>query len=89
MLLSGDVLIMRAIPVGSLIGFDAKAFAIKKEDQFEGIKEIPAGAHFVWGGSGVASLRNGFWIMSAKRASTDHGEIHIRRWDSYNEIIVE
>jgi A1 cistron-splicing factor AAR2 len=84
---SGDVVIIREIPAGSLIGYDTKALVIKKDEQFEGIKEIPSGAHFIWGGSSSASLRTGFWIMAAKRASDEYGEIHIRRWDSYAEVI--
>ena len=86
---SGDVVVIREVPAGSLIGYDTKAFVIKKDDDFEGIREIPAGAHFIWGGSGSASLRTGFWIMSAKRASDEYGEIHVRRWDSYAEVIEE
>jgi len=86
---SGDVVVIREVPTGSLLGYDTKAFVIKKDEPFEGIKDLPAGAHFIWGGSGTASLRNGFWIMSAKRASDEYGEIHVRRWDSYTEVIEE
>jgi A1 cistron-splicing factor AAR2 len=86
---SGDVVIIRDVPAGSLLGYDTRGFVVQKEDNFEGIKDIPPGAHFIWGGSGAASLRNGFWIMSAKRASDEYGEIHVRRWDKYTEVLDE
>ena len=86
---SGDIIIVRDIPLGSLIGYDSQSFEIKQKDQFEGIKEFPPGAHFIWGGSSKTSLRNGFWIMSAKRATDEFGEIFVKRWDKYNEILAE
>jgi A1 cistron-splicing factor AAR2 len=86
---SGDVVIIRDIPPGSLIGFDTRGFAIKEKGDFEGIKAIPAGAHFLWGGSSTGSLRNGFWIMTSKKATDELGEIHVRRWDKEKEILDE
>ena len=86
---SGDVVIVRDVPSGSLFGYDTRAFPIKDEDNFQGLKDIPTGAHFIWGGSNTSSLRNGFWIMSAKRASDEFGEIHVKRWDRENELLAE
>ncbi|TAQ85068.1 hypothetical protein B7494_g6630 [Chlorociboria aeruginascens] len=84
---SGDVAIVRDIPPGSVFGYDARSFTIKAEDKFEGVSQFPAGAHFLWGGSTEGSLRVGFWIMSSKRASDEYGEVHIKRWDKYNETL--
>jgi len=89
LLRSGDVIIMSNIPAGSLLGVDTKAFEVKKEEDFGGIREMPSGSHFVWGGSSQGSLRNGFWLMSQRRASDECGEIHVLHWDSYCEILVE
>jgi A1 cistron-splicing factor AAR2 len=86
---SGDVVVIRDIPPGSLIGYDTRGFVIKKKDEFEGIKAIPPGAHFLWGGSSSSSLRNGFWIMTSKKATDDLGEIHVKRWDKENEVLDE
>lgn len=86
---SGDAVIIRDVPAGSLFGYDTRGFVIKGEDKFEGLKDIPAGAHFIWGGSSAASLRNGFWIMTAKKASDELGEIHVKRWDKENEVLDE
>jgi A1 cistron-splicing factor AAR2 len=86
---SGDVVIVRDIPVGSLFGYDTRSLEITQKGQFEGVKNIPPGAHFIWGGSSKSSLRNGFWLMSSKKASDQYGEIIVKRWDSYGEILAE
>lgn len=86
---SGDVVVIRDIPAGSLFGYDIKSFTIPENGTFQGIKDIPSGAHFVWGSSASNTFRTGFWIMSPKRASTEFGEIHVKRWDSYNECLSE
>jgi A1 cistron-splicing factor AAR2 len=86
---SGDVVIVRDIPVGSLFGYDTRSLEITQKGQFEGVKNIPPGAHFIWGGSSKSSLRNGFWLMSLKKASDQYGEIIVKRWDSYVEILAE
>ncbi|TVY39664.1 hypothetical protein LSUB1_G003580 [Lachnellula subtilissima] len=86
---SGDVFICRGIPAGSILGYDTQLLTIRARDQFEGIKDIPAGVHLIWGGSSLTSLRNGFWFISSKRASDEYGEIHVRRWDSQNEVLQE
>jgi A1 cistron-splicing factor AAR2 len=88
---SGDVFIVRDVPGGSLFGYDTIGFSVKTESgsKFNGIRDIPPGTHFIWGGSSNTSLRNGFWIVSAKRASDEYGEVHVRRWDKENEILAE
>lgn len=86
---SGDVIIIRDIPPGSLIGYDTRGFAIKNKGDFEGIKAIPPGAHFLWGGSSAGSLRNGFWIMTSKKATDELGEIYVLRWDKEKEVLDE
>ncbi|KAF4637253.1 hypothetical protein G7Y89_g825 [Cudoniella acicularis] len=88
-LASGDVFIVRDVPSAALIGYDTTAFTVKPNDHFDGIKDIPAGVHFIWGGSNSTSLRNGFWIVSSQRASDELGAIHVRRWDKENETIEE
>ncbi|KAI9740708.1 MAG: hypothetical protein M1818_004673 [Claussenomyces sp. TS43310] len=87
---SGDVIIVTGVPAGSFIGCDVIGLNIGKNARFEGVRDLPAGAHFIYGGSsemGVA--RNGFWIMSKQRASLGRGEIHVKRWDKYTETIEE
>ncbi|EHK99553.1 hypothetical protein M7I_4564 [Glarea lozoyensis 74030] len=88
---SGDVLIVRDVPSGSLFGYDTVGFNVKSDNgsKFNGLRDIPPGIHFIWGGSSNTSMRNGFWIVSAKRASDEYGEIHVRRWDKENEVLAE
>lgn len=86
---SGDVVVIRDIPAGSLFGYDIRSFTIPADGTFQGIKDIPSGAHFVWGSSASNTFRTGFWIMSAKRASAEFGEIHVKRWNSYDECLSE
>ena len=86
---SGDAVIVRDIPAGSLFGYDTRCLEIKQKEQFEGIKNLPPGAHFIWGGSSKSSLRSGFWLMSSKKASDQYGEIIVKKWDRYSEGLVE
>lgn len=85
----GDVFIARGVPAGAILGYDTHVLTISARDQFEGIKDIPAGVHLIWGGSGLTSLRNGFWFISSKPATDVYGEIHVRRWDVQNEVLSE
>ena len=86
---SGDVFVVRDMPPGTIFGYDTRVIIMKTEEHFEGIREIPSGAHLIWGGSATSSLRNGFWVMSAKRASDEFGEIYVKRWDREHEILDE
>jgi A1 cistron-splicing factor AAR2 len=86
---TGDVVVIRDIPARSLVGYDLTSFTVPDNGSFQGIKEIPPGAHFVWGSSASNTSRVGFWIMSAKRASDEFGEIHVKRWNSYEECLSE
>jgi A1 cistron-splicing factor AAR2 len=86
---SGDIIIVRDIAAGSLFGYDTRCLEIKQKEQFEGVKNLPPGAHFIWGGSSKSSLRSGFWLMSSKKASDQYGEIIVKRWDRYSEVLEE
>ncbi|KAG4027778.1 hypothetical protein MFRU_027g00680 [Monilinia fructicola] len=83
----GDVVIIRNIPAGTVFGYDTKAITIKTEGALEGVKQIPPGAHFFWGGAGNGSFRTGFWFMTMKLASDEYGETHVLRWDNYHESL--
>ncbi len=86
---SGDVIVVRDIPGGTMFGYDACSFMIRGSGQFEGVKNIPSGAHFIWADAGRVSMRNGFWIISRKRALDDVGEIIVKRWDKHDEVLEE
>ena len=86
---SGDVILVRDVPQGSIIGYDTRGLVTKEKGDFEGIKAIPPGAHFLWGGASKNSLRSGFWIMTTKKSTDELGEIHVKRWDKENETLDE
>ncbi|APA08207.1 hypothetical protein sscle_03g029770 [Sclerotinia sclerotiorum 1980 UF-70] len=85
----GDVIIVGSLPPGSMFGYDTKAYTIKTEGTLEGVKNIPPGAHFFWGGSANGSSRTGFWFMTMKLASDEYGDAHVLRWDNYHECLEE
>ncbi|KAH7321764.1 AAR2 protein-domain-containing protein [Rhexocercosporidium sp. MPI-PUGE-AT-0058] len=86
---SGDVVVVRDIPVGVVFGYDTISFTIKQQGVFEGIKNLNPGAHFIWAGTSDGSLRTGFWLMSSKLTSDEYGEVIVKRWDKYNEVLVD
>jgi A1 cistron-splicing factor AAR2 len=85
----GDIFVVRDVPATALFGYDTRAVILKGDNPFDGVKDIPSGAHFFWGGSNQGSLRTGFWFMSARRASDEYGEVHVKRWDRENETLEE
>lgn len=86
---SGDVVVVRDMPVGVHFGYDTTSFIIQQLGAFEGIKDLPPGAHFIWAGSGDGSLRTGFWIMTSKLTSSDFGEIIVKKWNKFDEVLTE
>ncbi|KAL5319781.1 hypothetical protein ACEPPN_012838 [Leptodophora sp. 'Broadleaf-Isolate-01'] len=86
---SGDVVVVRDIPAGVVFGYDTISFTIKQQGVFEGIKDLNPGAHFIWAGTSDGSLRTGFWLMSSKLTSDEYGEVIVKRWDKYNEVLVD
>lgn len=86
----GDVMIVTDVPTGSFFGYDTIGFNIGRNGRFEGIREMPPGPHFIYGGStSEISTRNGFWVMSKQRASGEPGDIFVKRWDKYTETLEE
>ncbi|KAH8594714.1 AAR2 protein-domain-containing protein [Bisporella sp. PMI_857] len=86
---TGDIFIVREVPGGTVIGFDTNVFEVKPGETFDGIKCIPAGAHFIWSGTGTQSVRNGFWIVADKLGIDDYGKIYVKYWNRDNECIEE
>lgn len=89
---SGDVLIVTGMPPGSIFGFDTTSFTLAKGCHYSGgvrgVRDIPPGPHFIYGGSSSElSTRNGFWIISQCRTPDEHGEVFVKRWDSYSETL--
>ena len=86
---AGDVFVVRDIPVGVVVGYDTKAITIEKEGRFEGFKNIGPGTHLIWASPTTDSVRTGYWIMTPKKTSEGFGEVIVKRWDKYNEVLDE
>ena len=86
---SGDVVVVRDIPAGVVFGYDTISLTIKKQGAFEGVKNLTPGAHFIWAGTRDGSLRTGFWLMSSKLAFDEYGDVIVKKWDKYNEVLLE
>ncbi|KAG4419466.1 hypothetical protein IFR04_007423 [Cadophora malorum] len=86
---SGDVLVVRDIPAGVVFGYDTISLTIKKQGAFEGVKNLTPGAHFIWAGTRDGSLRTGFWLMSSKLAFDEYGDVIVKKWDKYNEVLLD
>ena len=85
----GDIFVVRGMPVGVTVGFDAQAIEIRKEGRFEGLKNITAGTHLIWVSSNLSSHRTGYWIITKRKGSDEYGETIVKHWDSYNETLLE
>ncbi|KFY85377.1 hypothetical protein V500_08475 [Pseudogymnoascus sp. VKM F-4518 (FW-2643)] len=84
----GDVVIIAGVPPGSFIGYDTVGLNIEKGHHFGGIRELPPGPHFIYGGSmSEISTRHGFWVISNQRVSGEPGEIFVKKWDRHTETL--
>ncbi|KAI0850891.1 AAR2 protein-domain-containing protein [Daldinia vernicosa] len=82
----GDVLILDDLPAGFTIGCDTMSFSTKKP--FPGFRDIPAGAHLIWvAPSELTSSRSAYWIVTPKRQEWEHGEVYVKQWDKFNEVL--
>ncbi|KAL6859319.1 AAR2 domain-containing protein [Trichoderma novae-zelandiae] len=78
----GDVLLILDLPEFYLLGCDTMSFTAR---HFRGIKDIPAGPHFVWvTHPDSGAVRTGFFIMAAGAQ-----QVHVLQWDKYHETISE
>lgn len=85
----GDVIVIRGVDHGTLIGCDSMIFSVQKEQPFEGIRDIPVGVHLIWGCLNKFSFRQGFWIISSSRTLLEHGEVIVKRWDKSSKVLDE
>lgn len=82
----GGVIVIRDITPGTIVGYDTVSLTIGQKGKFEGVKNIPAGAHFVWAGSSSTSLRQGFW---RKNPNFFHSSLFLSRIMSQEQFTLE
>jgi A1 cistron-splicing factor AAR2 len=81
---TGSTILIVGLPPGSLCGIDLLSFT--STSQFQGIKQVPAGLHFLYAAATTAhSLRHGIWIQ----VSGDSSETILKKWDSGTEELVD
>jgi len=87
---TGDVVIVRDIQSGSVLGYNMTTITVSGREGFDGIKCIPPGLHFFWGGPQPKTRdadqffglrRNGFWVVVERLGVDDYGYAHVLNWD--------
>lgn len=81
----GDVFLILDLPADSTVGCDARAFGAGTSGTFQGICDIPPGAHFIWISVPNTMSRCGYWFVSEGGG----GEVRVKQWDRFNEVLVE
>lgn len=87
---SGDALILSDFPKDFFLALDAGAFLSSDISTLTGVSGIPPGVHLLYGGLGTDVMRSGIWmICGAKYKTSGIGEVVVRKWSAYDELIVE
>ncbi|KAJ8123816.1 hypothetical protein ONZ43_g320 [Nemania bipapillata] len=83
---SGDAFILDDLPANFTVGCDATSF--NSTQPFPGFRDIPPGVHLIWvAPSESTSSRNGYWICTPERDDTQLGQIYVKQWDKFNEVL--
>ncbi|KAI9845386.1 MAG: hypothetical protein M1838_001741 [Thelocarpon superellum] len=85
-LLDKAVVLMLNLPPAAFCGIDLLSFT--SSPRFHGIKELPAGWHFVFTGATTSlSLRHGVWFK-VDPPNAGPAEVLVRKWNSDQEVLV-
>ncbi|KAJ4392045.1 hypothetical protein N0V93_005666 [Gnomoniopsis smithogilvyi] len=79
----GDVFLLLDLLPNSTVGCDAKAMGTGTS-QFQGIRDIPPGSHFIWVSEPNAMSRCGYWFL----ATPQRQQVRVKQWDKFNEVLV-
>ena len=81
----GAILLILAVPQGTILGVDQAVFTVGP--RFQGIKMLPPGAHFIsyraTDSQGGVSPATGFFIFAQPR------QVIVKRWDPQTETLVD
>ncbi|KAI9852390.1 MAG: hypothetical protein M1824_001998, partial [Vezdaea acicularis] len=82
------VLLMLNVPPKALCGIDLVSFT--SSPQFKGVKNLPAGWHFVYTGTTTdLSVRTGTWFQVPTSAEQNTPrEVYMKKWDAQKEELV-
>ncbi|KAI9844291.1 MAG: hypothetical protein M1837_005701 [Sclerophora amabilis] len=96
---SQSCILVLGLPPSSLCGIDLLSFT--PSPRFHGIKQVPAGWHFLFTGSTTSlSIRHGEWLQIAPQSTGSDAvattesvpndlDLHIRRWNPSTETLVD
>lgn len=79
----GDAFVLLDLPLNSTVGCDAKAIGTSSSSAFQGFRNIPSGAHFVWISEPNAMSRCGYWFVTR----TESQLVRVKQWDKFNEVL--
>lgn len=80
----GDIFLILDLPLGLTVGCDANVINTGRESSFRGIRDLSKGTHFVWVHEPNNVSRTGYWFVTDGK-----NKVHIKQWNSYNEILDE
>lgn len=85
-----SLIIILGLSAGTRFGYDARSFVVRDGgEQFRGIKDVPTGAHFIWGASKHNSLRTGCWVIHSEENPDQLKKVTIKEWDDEQEVLKE
>ncbi|KAI0014051.1 hypothetical protein F4779DRAFT_624806 [Xylariaceae sp. FL0662B] len=81
-----DVLLLDDLPANFTIGCDTMSFSTTQP--FQGFRNIPSGGHLFWvAPSESTSSRSAYWIITPEREDQELGEVYVKQWDKFNEVL--
>lgn len=79
---NGDVFLLLDALSNFVVGCDTFALTNSTDGNLLGIRDLPAGVHFVWVSGTSALSRCGYWFLTKLP-----GEVRVKQWDRYNEVL--
>lgn len=85
---STPTVLLLNLPPNALGGIDLLSFSTTP--RFQGVKNLPAGFHFVFTGStSTLSVRHGAWFQVKSNKTSDSPPLFIKKWDSASETLLD
>ncbi|PSR83742.1 AAR2 protein-domain-containing protein [Coniella lustricola] len=95
----GDIFLILDLPPAATVGCDSKAIGTGLASTFQGIRDIPPGAHFIWVAEPNTMSRCGYWFVVVSEPHFDPGSkqqshhsprrVRVKQWDKFNEVLVD
>lgn len=86
---SNGTLILSTLPKTMFLGLDAAVFGVADKSTLVGVKGLPSGAHLLYGGIRPDFARSAVWFICGGEDGNQVGEVFVRKWNAYEEVIME